>query len=520
MLHSAPATAQANQLALSLRDKICGNTEWFSEATLLLAPHGLLHLQSNEQWLEAIALTKQHIDSIASTIDPRIAIPALMESIDIFYYEDTNWKQEIPICGTALKATIAAIWLNHRVQSATDKSAGQLHKLVMAVMAWQQLISNHEHFNAFTFSPVKFHPKGFSLSCEKDKKAMYQWNVMNEPRGGTQRTIEHSKAVIFKDPKRFSDAVSRVLSGEKSNSIDLFTGTVFALAGENTAFWLGIKARLVLLEWALLYRLAGSQTYTGVVLFEEFPVEISGLGFQQASIQKNLEACFWQKDWYLDRVKNFTPNMIVERPALRIDNKTFATSSMTIMDSINCFVENSVFNCTDYGGVPINAETFQKYISQPFEQEAIELLKKTGWKVSGVTQNGYWAAGDCQLTHPNGTQVPGEIDVLALHPSGFFAMVVECKVLTHPYSKGKLKNIIGKLGPADQESFHTNLERKVNWLSGVNNLQGAEVEGALLVDQGSFLGEGAPHVVLDIERLQGVLDLLDKDIAARVAENS
>lgn len=511
---------QADELAFALRHRVCSDTEWFSEATLLLEPHGLLNFQSDEQWLEAIAKIKQHAESIALTIDPRIAIPALLESVDSFYYGETNWKQEVPICGSALKATIAMIWPNHRVQSAIDKSAATLHKLVSAVMAWQQLVGNHEHFSAFEFNSVKFHSKGFSLSSERDRIIMDQWNAMAAPCGQTQRTIEHSQAVIFKNPKEFSEAVSRVLSGEKSKSIELFTGTVFALAGEKMDFWLGLKARLVLLEWALLYRLAGSQTYKGVVLFEKFSAEVSGFGLQETSAQASIEACFWQEHWYRDRTENFTSNMIVERPVLRIDNKTFATSALTIIDSINCFVENSVFNCIEFGGIPVNSEAFQKHISLPFEQDAIDLFERAGWKVSGVTQNGYWAAGNCQLEHPNKTRIPGEIDVLALHSSGLLAMIVECKVLTQPYSKNKLKNIIGKLGPTDQESFHSNLERKVNWLAHAHNLHGAEVVGALLIDQGSFLGEGAPHPVVDLERLHELLTFLDKEIAVRVTVNA
>jgi hypothetical protein len=125
---------------------------------------------------------------------------------------------------------------------------------------------------------------------------------------------------------------------------------------------------------------------------------------------------------------------------------------------------------------------------------------------------------DCQLVHPNGIKVPGEIDVLALHPSGLLALILECKVLTQPFSKSKLTNIVGKLGPDDQESFHSKLERKVNWLSDVPALKGADVAGALLVDQGSFLGRGAPHPVVDLEQLTSLLEILDKEIKSDICE--
>ena len=95
--------------------------------------------------------------------------------------------------------------------------------------------------------------------------------------------------------------------------------------------------------------------------------------------------------------------------------------------------------------------------------------------------------------------------MLALHPSGLLALILDCKVLTHHFSKSKLTSIVGKLSPDDHESFHSKLERKVNWLSAVPALKGAEVAGALLVEQGSFLGWSALHSVVDLEQLTNLL---------------
>jgi hypothetical protein len=510
---------QANALARGLRCSMSGDSKWFSDAAQLLASHGLLSLQSDEQWLRAIEYTKQRLDSIACTIDARIAIPALLEAVDDFYYRDTKWKKEVPICGSAMKTSIAMIWPNHQAQAAIDKSASQLQKLVFAVMAWEQLVASYEHHKVFKFESVEFHPRGFSHSRERDKVLLAQWNAMASPYGQTQRTLEHSKSVVFKNPRAFSDAVTRMLEGEKSSNIELFIGTIFAQAGEKPAFWLGLKARLTVLQFALQFKLAGAEVSSGVVLFEKFAAEITGFGLQVTSAQASVEACFWQADWYTKRrMKDFPSNMLVERPVLRIDNKTFATTALTIIDSINCFVENSVFDCADYGGSPVHPSAFQMHISQPFEQAAVDLCLKRGWQAGVVSDKGYWAAGDCQLVHPNGKKVPGEIDVLALHPSGLLALILECKVLAQPFSKSKLTNIVGKLGPDDQESFHSKLERKVNWLSAVPALKGAKVAAALLVDQGSFLGWGAPHLVVDLEQLTDFLEFLDKEINSYTCE--
>ncbi|SDU40554.1 MULTISPECIES: hypothetical protein [Pseudomonas fluorescens group] len=511
---------QACDLALVLRSSINGATEWFSEAVQELESRGLNSLHDDNQWLQAIDFARQRVNSIASSIDPRIAIPALLQAVDDFYYHDKNWKHEVPICGSAMKTSIAEIWPNRNVQTAVNRSAAQLVKLVSAVMAWEQLTGSYEHYKVFGFGPVTFQSKGFEYSSDRDREVLDHWNAMALPYGTNQRTLAQSKAVILESPKEFCDAVSLVLKGQKPSSIKLFAGTVFALAGNNPDFWSGLNARLALLSCAARFKLAGSQDHGGVVLFEEFIAASAGFGLGAESAQMSIKACFWQQDWYRDRMKGYPSNMLVERPALRIDNKTFATSISTIVDSINCFVEHSVFRYMGYGGAPVDEEAFRVHVSLPFETDAVEVFQEAGWKASGVSHAGYWAANNCQLMHPDGSKVPGEIDVLALHPSGLLALVVECKVLSQPFSMSKLTNVVGKLGEADQDGFHANLEKKVNWLAAVPALRGAQVEGALLVDQGSFLGEGAKHPVVDLEHLRVLLGDLNEQVAMAVAEKS
>ncbi|MBH3393391.1 hypothetical protein [Pseudomonas monteilii] len=504
---------QAYDLALVLRSSINGTTEWFSEVVQELKAHGLNSLHDENQWVQAIDLARQRVEAIASVIDPRIAIPALLQAADDFYYGDNSWRHEVPICGGAMKTSIAMIWPNRNVQTAVNKSSTNLVKLVLAVMAWEQLTGSYEHYKIFGFGPVIFQPKGFGHSSFRDSHVLDQWNAMAMPYGTTQRTLAQSKDVILRSPQEFREAVSLVLKGQKSSSIKLFDGTVFALAGSNPAFWSGLNARLALLSCASQFKLAGSQDHGGVVLFEEFIAASADFGLEVEAAQASVMACFWQQDWYRDRVKVYPSNMLVERPALRIDNKTFATSVSTIIDSINCFVEHSVFRYMGYGGAPVDEEAFRVHVSLPFETDAVKVFREAGWKASGVSHSGYWAANNCQLIHPDCSKTPGEIDVLALHPSGLLALVVECKVLSQPFSMSKLTNVVGKLGEADQDGFHANLEKKVKWLAAVPALREAQVVGALLVDQGSFLGQGAKHPVVDLKRLRALLVNLNEKIA-------
>lgn len=209
---------QAKDLATGLRQLFKSDGVWFAEAAAILESNGLSLLQHDEQWQSGIDLAKQHVDAIAHVVDPRIAIPALLEAVDDFYYRDASWRVDAPICGSAMKATLAVIWPN-QWKIASDKSAGKLYRLVSAVMAWQQLIINYDSFRVLKFRDVRFTPSGFEYEHERDVDVLMQWNAMASPYGQTQRTVEHSKAVIFDNPQAFSRAVSLVLSGEKPSEI-------------------------------------------------------------------------------------------------------------------------------------------------------------------------------------------------------------------------------------------------------------------------------------------------------------
>jgi len=153
------------------------------------------------------------------------------------------------------------------------------------------------------------------------------------------------------------------------------------------------------------------------------------------------------------------------------------------------------------------------HVSQPFENAAVQLLRNAGWKASGVSDSGYWQAGESRLEHESGQKVPGEIDVLALHPSGRVALLIECKVLSQPFSMSKLSNVVGKLGPSDSEGFHAKIEKKVAWAQATSAMQGAQIVGLLLVEHGSFLGRNAVHPVVEMRQLEKLVVQIDEKTA-------
>jgi len=87
-----------------------------------------------------------------------------------------------------------------------------------------------------------------------------------------------------------------------------------------------------------------------------------------------------------------------------------------------------------------------------------------------VTERGNWLLPNEteSLTNPNEVRAPGEIDVLAFHPSEMMVLIIECKVLGLPRSVEGMRNQIVKLGLDDAEAFHAKLRAKIRWLQGTS----------------------------------------------------
>lgn len=487
----------------------------FDETVKVLASKRLVRLDSEAAYVKAADAAWHHLLGVASALDPRIVIPGLLETIEQYYYGPDQARREVIWLGTAMKVAVAVVWPNRKKVYANIKAHAQVRRLVAAAGAWEQLNLRSDQARVLNFGAAEVTPYGVRLEREEDQGISDAWNDFASQRGLAHRTLEHSTDVIWKSNGSFMDAVASVLAGEKPSQIALFQGTVFEAIESVPDFWIGLAARIQLFAHASLFRGYGrSEHQIGISLFEPFAFKARFFGNDPTKADAMSKAMFWQPDWHASRLaaRDNLANMIVERPVIRIDDDTFVVAMLNLGDSINCFVEHSVFRCFGYGGTPVTEEAFRRYISQPFEDRSITLFNNQGWTADHVSESGTWAGRT--LINMNASSMPGEVDVLAMHPNGRIAVLAECKVLTSPLNRSKLSNVTKKLGPMDSEGFHRKLEAKAAWLQNTLTFKDVELVRLIVVDEGTFIGQQGPNLTIHIDTLPEVIQNIETYLQA------
>lgn len=499
---SARLYQQSEELADFLLDTFLDDDAPYHMTLAVLEKAGASRMADQAARERAADLAWNHLVAVGSVLDPRSVIPALLDTIEQYYYGHGSTKDAVPWLGSAMKAATAVVWANRGRVTASIKALAQVRRLVAAVGAWNQLNIYADQARALELGAAEFVSSGVRLDRDEDMVVRQAWNASASKRGLAHRTLQDCKDVIWQNAGSFMEAVSDVLAGEKPSRIALFQGTVFEEIQSLPDFWLGLSARIQLMALAAEFRSLGrGDRFTGISIFEAFAFRTRFLGSDAAKADVVTQAMFWQRNWHTRRLagRDNLSNMLVERPAIRIDDRTFVVAMTSIGDSINCFVEYSVFRCLGYGGVPVSEEAFRRYVSQPFEERTLASFTERGWRADHVSESGAWSG--TTLCHASGETIPGEVDVLAMHPGGRMAILVECKVLSSPFTSSKMFNVAHKLGPTDSERFHSKLRGKVEWLRETSAFKDIALLPLLVVDEGAFMGRKAPNLVLDIEDL-------------------
>ncbi|WP_206950798.1 hypothetical protein [Trinickia acidisoli] len=513
--HSARLYEQSEGLATFLLNAFVDDDAPFRETAAVLAKAGALHLTDQVARKRAADLAWDHLRAVSGALDLRSVIPALLETIEQYYYGNERTKAAVGWMGTAMKTASVVVWANRGVVTASMKAQAQVRRLVAAAGAWEQLNIYDDQARALELGPAVFKPQGVELERDEDYVMREAWNANASKRGLGLRTLQDCMTVVWQSAGAFMEAVSEVLAGAKPSSVALFQGTVFEETQALPEFWLGLSARLQLMGHAALFRGQGRvNRVTGISIFEPFAFASRFYGSDAAKAEAASQAMFWQRDWHARRLsgRDYLSNMLVERPAIRIDDRTFVVAMTNIGDSINTFVEHSVFRCLGYGGVPVSEQAFRRYVSQPFEDRAIACFTDRTWRADHVSESGTWLG--TKLSHPTGEPIPGEVDVLAMHPSGGVAILAECKVLSSPFNAGKLLNMAQKLGLVDSERFHSKLERKAKWLRETAAFKDVELVPLLLVDEGAFMGAKGHNLVVNFEDLPALVDACGRHVEA------
>lgn len=493
---------QAEQGAEALLEVAHSSRDYFRDTLQFLVSKKIAPLLgTRSERANVLAGSFDYLSATASSVDPRYGIPLLMAAMDRYYYQEKTKFEQSGWIGIGLKTAIALIAKNPNSVAARARSIERLAKLVKAAGAYEILQLSVTQADIFNFTDPEIDEFGVGVSSPADGLIAGEWNELFRQRGELQRTLNDSKKVIWSDLEKFVAASRAVLEGADPSAIALFQGTLFSFI-RTREFWLGLLLRVVLLASAQRIKSPVNAEIFGIALFEEFPVVLEDFGIDPVEVQTAINRLFWTPDWYLRRVSNSRSNMIVERPAIRLDGRTFVTTPLAIMDSINCFVEHSVMGYHGLGGVPIDKDdVFRRAISAPFEGRVIAMFMSAGWDASSVTADGFWSAGNRTFADV-GSACPGEIDVLARDPSGNAYLLCECKVLADPVMPSTLRNVVSKLGASDSERFHSKLSKKKEWLESVKGFENATIIPMLVVDRGAFLAKEAPHLVFDFQDLE------------------
>jgi len=451
--------------------------------------------------------------TLAKAIPPMTALPLLLQAATNFYYGPHHEKvrEKLPWLGTALKSAFTFVWPNIFVDAEPHNlGVKDFQGLICAVAVWEQLEQLRLLYGVYGHEVVTLTGEGF-LASQKMLEAAAETRAVFGERGRLHRTLRDSLEVVIDQAVVAQEAVERILSGENPTEQQIFEGTIFnGIPRQPEEFWAGLWARFHL---SLVCVHHCSKPY-GLAVFPDIRIAIRTQRKLPADLlQRAIMGVYWNREWYGQRIRQETWNMIVERPVARIRRSPalFVAALPHVADSITWFVEASVMAYPESGGEQLADFVFQKYVSTPFESSVLEIFRKHGYQVGKVTEKGVWIRGTdkLQLKHLYGKKCPGEIDVLAYDPKRNLVLVTECKVLAYPTGLSRLRNLVLKIGDEDSEGFHLKLKRKVEWILATQRL-GERLDentvGMLILDR-SLPGmlSASKNLVCDLATLDNVL---------------
>jgi hypothetical protein len=458
-----------------------------------------------------------YAQSLSKQVSPYLSLPVILQAVTDFYFGP--YGKEPPWLGTALKISLALIWANvHSNSVANSKSLKDVGDLVAAAAVFEQLEGIRW---AYTGGEGQAELTGYGSRLSGDLlQFATEMQAAFEKRGQLHRTLSDSVKAIFGDvlqPLAALQACQHILNGEHPQSQKAFEGTIFAeIPGEPLEFWAGLWGRLVLFIGSMVARAAvkGDPDPGGIALIPtlDIPVFLKR-GRDPVVLEQAIRRLFWDRNWYVSRVKENPQNMIVERPVMRItrDFNLFVTSTFNIADSITWFVEASILEYPRSGGVPLPKAVFEHSISDRFEQTVKNVLRRHGFQAGEVNEGQQWILEEqppLKLEHLSAKKLPGQIGILAYHRRRKLVFVVECKVLALPDSVTRLRNIVGKIGEEDSEAFHSKLRRKIEWVQNTQLFAGvprSQFMGLIVLDRvlpGMMRGD---YPVCDLETLERFL---------------
>jgi len=456
------------------------------------------------RWLKA---TEEHAWHVSRQLSPDIALCVLLQAIMSHYYGGQS--QTPSTLGWFLKRTLELVARNvfHQHFPQT-KALRRIEQAVRATALFSQLQDLTFLFEEFSEDgdELVIHASGRQAS-HRLNEVINRFTAPMPAHDRFMRTLASTQAAIWRSLKTSMIAVENVLRGEDPKDQSAFSGTLLQRLSiyEPREFWAGIWSRLHLAVYCQAIRQTVTEDTLSIAIFEPFAIAPPP-GVERDLIQAAVHELFWDRNWYFRTCDERPANMLVERPGVTIsvNPKLHSTSSLLVGDSLNSFIESAI-NLSPRSQVRLSDNVFRELISEPFEESVIELFRVHGFLAGRVSPKGVWVTQNGSVLLYNLTQmIPGEIDMLAFHEPSSAVVIIECKVISGPFHVNSMRNILRKLGPLDQEQFHSKLAKKIKWIrttTRFTHLPENSFLGMLLLDVKMRWIPRAKYPVIDFQQL-------------------
>lgn len=327
-----------SQMANPLRDALIavsnGKDIYVSNAT------------EGEKWISAIEVYMRNISRHIST---QTNVPILSQAISDFYFGP--WEKTPGWIGMPLKHALELVAGNNYLEPSSSEDAASIEHIVEvvkgAILLFQlqqfniilQIFGTEEDYYILSLEGFKASPRIETIRQRYHSVKRY---------ADMFRTAKETQSLLLpdkEDPFSGLKVLTQLLKGTPPHRISALKGTIFYrfTSKEPPQFWAALWIRWYL---ALTLGIVTKSRHNpelssphSISIFGPLPA-YGPEGTDEQLVTASTKMMFWERDWYLKRIKEKPGNLINERPILRVANDPvlYVTSYTLLTDSISSFV--------------------------------------------------------------------------------------------------------------------------------------------------------------------------------------
>ncbi|NGY80540.1 hypothetical protein F6Y02_41540 (plasmid) [Bacillus megaterium] len=427
----------------------------------------------NETELDTVVLkAKNYAMNLCNKLSPSL-IPLLTQMYQWFY--NGHWNLEPAWLGTAVKRLIAHVYKNQfdDVEQLSTSRSDVIQALY--ALALYENLCNFELISKLTKVKIDLTREWTYPNNDDTEFYLKETAYMYSDRGSSHRTLKQSIDMWVKKPGNLLESIDRILAGESPVNQPLFRNNFFRLLPSKKNFWLQFRS-LIQLAVAVVNQLGNENLPVDSIVYLPGNKELNKI--MKFDITADI---YWKKKWYFETMRSVSvldiSSLIVYRPILSYSkNPNLNVTSLSIVaDAINYFIESSIFKGYSGHATPFR-EFYQKVIATPFEDETQKFFREQGFITGSIPKPREERTSKCtleiqdngnikkiEISHNDGEVFPGEVDVLAYHPTNKVFIIAECKTFSIPYSTNEMESLIKRFTNRSKGSYQRKLEKKVNW---------------------------------------------------------